>query len=172
MQSLLKSRILKNLGGNLSLELPQLVIIPNGENTQLFETIGKSYSRDKLNIFDWGVTIDFPKNFAFGKFENVWTYKNASIAWLIDGIFTKNIGAELYYFGCDYVLPDVISVSQIKGVSVKDAPKFSSYDFNVSKIVASDNNFSVGKNRGLFSALDSCGEGWKYYYSINGSDFH
>ena len=172
MQSFLKSRILKNLGGTLSLEKPQLVILPNGENTQLFTTIGKSYSRDKLNIFDWGVTIDFPKNFAFGKFENVWTYKNASIAWLIDGIFTKDIGAELYYFGCDYVLPDVISVSQIKGVSVKDAPKFTSFDFNVSKIVASDNNFSVGKNRGLFSALESCGDGWKYYYSINGSDFH
>ena len=169
MQSVLKSRILKNLGGNLSLEKPQLVILPNGENTQLFTTIGQSYSRDKLNIFDWGVTIDFPRNSAFGKFENVWTYKNANIALLIDGIFSKDVSGELYYFGCDYVLPDVISVSQLKGISVKDAPKFTSYNFNVSKIVASDNNFSVGKNRGLFSALESCGGSWKYYYSISGN---
>lgn len=171
MQSLLKSRLLKNLGGNLSLEKPQLVILPNGENTQLFTTIGKSYSRDKLNIFDWGITVSFPKFPKDAKpnaFDQVWDYHNFYVSWLVDGKFEKNLNASPYYFGCDYVLPDIISVSQIVGESVEDAPRFTSYDINVSKIVKSENNFSVGKNRGLFSSLESCGDGWKYYYSVNG----
>ena len=166
MKSFLQSRILKNLGGNLTLEQPKLVILPNGENTQSFTTTGKSYSKDKLNIFDWGVTMDFPTNPVLEKFENVWDYQTSSLAWLVDGSFVKQPGANTYYFGSDYVLPDVISVSQIVGVGVDDAPKFTSHVFAVSKLVKSDNNFSVGKNRGLFSTLEHCGNGWKYYYSI------
>ena len=172
MQSLLKSRILKNLGGNLSLEVPKMVILPNGENTQLFTTAGKSYSKDKLNIFDWGVTVDIPGN-AVSKFEPIWNYQQSYVAWFIDGAFKypdSNVGT--YYFGCDYVLPSIISVSQIVGVSVEDAPKFSSHDFNISKIVVSENNFSIGKNRGLFTSLENCGDGWKYYYSVNGKDLN
>lgn len=172
MQSFLKSRILKNLGGNLSVEKPQLVILPNGENTQLFTTVGKSYSKDKLNIFDWGVTMDLPRNFGdllSKPFNTVWNYNTVNVAWLIDGVFNYVHDSDTYYFGCDYVLPDNISVSQIVGVSIKDAPKFTSKNFKVSKIVVSDNNFSVGKNRGLFSSLESCGDGWKYYYSVSGS---
>ena len=171
MKSFLKSRLLKNLGGNLTLEKPQLVILPNGENTQFFKTTGKSYEPDKLNLFDWGVTIDFERIQSFEKFDPIWHYKNIPFNWLIDGIFTRKFDAELYYFGCDYVLPDVISISDIKGVSMEDAPKFLSYDFDVSKLVASDNNFSIGKNRGLFSSLESCGDGWKYYYSIKSNMF-
>lgn len=172
MKSFLKSRILKNLGGNLSLEKPQLVILPNGENTQYFTTTGKSYSKDKLNIFDWGVTMDFPTNAVVEKFEPIWNYKTSHIAWLFDGKFNSSLGGGMCYFGCDYVLPDVISVSQIVGVSVEDKPEFTSKTFQISKIVASENNFSVGKNRGLFSSLESCGNGWKYYYSTNGSAFN
>lgn len=169
MQSFLKSRILKNLGGNLSLEKPQLVILPNGENTQLFTTIGKSYSRDKLNIFDWGVTMDFARNAVINKFEPIWDYQTSHVAWLIDDGFSSQPGASTYYFGCDYVLPDLISVSQIVGVDINNAPKFTSSLLSISKIVVSDINLSVGKNRGLFSSLQSCGDGWKYYYSIPGS---
>lgn len=169
MKSFLKSRILKNLGGNLSLEKPQLVILPNGENTQLFTTIGKSYSRDKLNIFDWGITVNFPINPVINKFEKVWDYQTFNLAWLLDGLFTNHLNPDTYYFGCDYVLPDLISVSQIVGVGVNDAPKFTSNKFQVSKLVVSENNFYVGKNRGLFSSLEKCGDGWKYYYSVNGS---
>lgn len=169
MKSFLQSRFLKNLGGNLTLEMPKLVILPNGENTQLFKTTGKSYDVDKLNIFDWGVTIDFPTNPVLGKFENVWKYQTYHFAWLVDGTFTEQPGASTYYFGSDYVLPDVISVSQIVGDSVVDSPKFTSYVFAISKLVTSDNTFSVGKNRGLFSTLEHCGSGWKYYYSIQGN---
>lgn len=171
MKSFLKSRLLKNLGGNLSLEVPKFVILPNGENTQLFKTTGKSYESDKLNIFDWGVTIDFPRNEVYPKFNPIWDYETCDFVWLIDGKFTKKFNAELYYFGCDYVLPNVISVSQITGVSVKNEPRFTSHNLNVSKLVASDNNFSIGKNRGLFSSLESCGDGWKYYYSVNCDNF-
>ena len=171
MQSFLKSRILKNLGGNLSLEVPKLVILPNGENTQLFTTIGKSYSKDKLNIFDWGVTIDFPRNVEVEAFAPIWSYKYSNIAWLIDGQF-NNITSGQYYFGCDYVLPDNISVSQILGVDLKYAPKFTSTVFNVSKIVKSENDFMPGKNRGLFSSLEFCGDGWKYYYAVEGDDLN
>lgn len=166
MKSFLQSRILKNLGGNLSLEKPQLVILPNGENTQSFTTTGKSYAKDKLNIFDWGVTMDFPINPTIEKFEAIWDYQTFNIAWLLDGHLNSNIGAGTYYFGSDYVLPDVISVSQIVGVGMDDAPKFTSRILAISKIVASDNTFGVGKNRGLFSTLEHCGNGWKYYYSI------
>lgn len=171
MKSFLKSRILKNLGGNLSLEKPQLVILPNGENTQLFKTTGKSYEPDKLNIFDWGITVDFSKNAEIEKFEPIWDYQTSNVAWLVDGRFTNNFNNSPYYFGCDYVLPDLVSVSQIVGMSVKDAPKFTSKKFQVSKIIASENNFSVGKNRGLFSSLEKCGDGWKYYYSAVGGAF-
>lgn len=168
MQSVLKSRLLKNLGGNFSLEVPKLVILPNGENTQLFKTTGKSYESDKLNIFDWGMTIDFPRDIEVGAFDQVWNYQTSNIAWLIDGQFNYHPNPSTYYFGCDYVLPDVVSVSQIVGVSIKDAPKLISYDFNLSKIVESDNNFIIGKNRGLFSSLENCGDGWRYYYSVDG----
>lgn len=171
MKSFLQSRILKNLGGNLSLEVPKLVILPNGENTQSFTTTGKNYSKEKLNIFDWGVTIDFPRHADYGKFYHVWDYHNVGFDWLIDGKFTKQFNAELYYFGCDYVLPNVISVSQIVGVGVNDEPEFTSHNLNVSKLVASDHTFSVGKNRGLFSSLEHCGDGWKYYYSVNTNTF-
>lgn len=170
MQSFLKSRILKNLGGNFSLDVPKLVILPNGENTQLFTTIGKSYSRDKLNIFDWGVTVDFPKNAVINKFEQIWNYQKSNIAWLVDGYFTNNLDADTYYFGCDYILPNFISVSQIEGVGMKDVPKFTSKRLQVSKIVVSENNFYVGKNRGLCSSLEKCGDEWKYYYSIPGNN--
>ena len=169
MQSFLKSRLLKNLGGNLSLEKPQLVILPNGENTQLFTTTGKSYSKDKLNIFDWGVTVDFVRNPVLEKFADVWAYQTSNLAWLVGGKFSSHLDDATYFFGCDYVLPSVILVSQIVGVGVKNAPRFNSTNFSVSKIVASNNNFSVGKNRGLFTSLESCGDGWKYYYSVNGS---
>ena len=171
MQSLLKSRLLKNLGGTLSLEVPKLVILPNGENTQLFTTIGKNYSSDKLNIFDWGVTMDFPRNAAIEKFAPFWDYQTSNINWLIDGEFTKPSSSQtsIYYFGSDYVLPDVISVSQIVGMSLKDAPKFISNQLILSKIVKSENNFTIGKNRGLFSSLENCGDGWKYYYGVQGS---
>ena len=172
MQSVLKSRILKNLGGNLSLESPKMVILPNGENTQLFTTTGKSYSRDMLNIFDWGITMDFQRNSQIEKFEPVWNYQNAHIDWLLDGQFHHSLSASQYYFGCDYVLPNLISVSQMLGVDLKNAPKFTSTIFNLSKIVVSDNTFIVGKNRGLFSSLESCGDGWKYYYSVNGDDLN
>ena len=170
MQSFLKSRILKNLGGNFSIEKPQLVILPNGENQQLFTTIGKSYSRDKLNIFDWGITLDFPRNIEVAAFSHNWTYQKFSIAWLINGELRNNPGSGTYYFGCDYVLPEHISVSQIVGVGIQDTPKFTSHDISVSKIVESSNNFNAGKNRGLFSHLESCGDGWKYYYSIEQVD--
>ena len=170
MKSFLKSRLLKNLGGNLSLEKPQLVILPNGENTQLFTTIGKSYEADKLNIFDWGMVMNFPINIQVEKFEPIWNYQTYPIAWLIDGVFRHNPSAGTYYFGCDYVLPDVISVSQIVGMSIEDAPKFVTHKISFSKIVESNNNFSVGKNRGLFSSLKSCGDGWKYYYSAEQKD--
>ena len=163
MKSFLQSRILKNLGGSLSLEKPQLVILPNGENTQLFTTIGKSYSRDKLNLFDWGVTIDFRP--AVDKFEQVWSYQTSNLNWLLDGVFNP-LGDGYYHFGCDYVLPDVISVSQIVGDGVEDAPKFTTTKFRISKSVVSDNNFYVGKNRGLYTSLERCGDGWKYYYDI------
>lgn len=168
MKSFLMSRVLKNLGGNFSLESPKLVILPNGENTQLFTTIGKSYSKDKLNIFDWGVTIDFARTSDIGTFSPVWKYKIFKIALLVDGQFIYHMDANTYYFGCDYVLPNLISVSQIVGKGMKDAPEFTSKQFNVSKIIVSDDNFRVGKNRGLFSSLESCGDGWKYYYSISG----
>ena len=171
MQSFLKSRILKNLGGTLSLEKPQLVILPNGENTQLFTTIGKSYSRDKLNIFDWGITIDFSRNVKVDKFEPIWDYQTSNIDWLVDGEFKKpsSTPTSIYYFGSDYVLPDVVSVSQITGMSVKDAPKFDTKWLMLSKIVRSENNFIMGKNRGLFTSLENCGDGWKYYYGVQGS---
>lgn len=176
MQSFLKSRILKNLGGNLSLEKPQLVILPNGENTQLFKTTGKSYAPDKLNIFDWGVTVDFHRDAVVDKFEKIWDYQTANFSWLIDGNFIYSPEASQhsahYFFGCDYVLPETISVSQIVGVGIKDAPNFTSNVFHLKKIVQSDHNFSVGKNRGLFYSLESCGDGWKYYYSILGSDLN
>lgn len=173
MQSLLKSRLLKNLGGNLSLEVPKFVILPNGENTQSFTTIGKNYSKDKLNIFDWGITIDFPKfeqDYKPNNFDPIWGYHDFTFSWLVDGEFTYKLDASPYYFGCDYVLPDIISVSQIAGVRIKDAPRFTSHELVLSKIVQSENNFSIGKNRGLFSSLKNCGNGWKYYYSINGED--
>ena len=169
MQSFLQSRILKNLGGNFSLETPKLVILPNGENTQLFTTTGKSYVPDKLNIFDWGVTIDFPREIEVGAFEYLWNYQTSRLAWLIDESFSMPNKASTYYFGSDYVLPSLISVSQIVGVDMKNAPKFTSNNFQVSKLVASDNNFSVGKNRGFFTSLEGCGDGWKYYYSISGT---
>ena len=171
MQSFLKSRILKNLGGTLSLEKPQVVILPNGENTQLFTTIGKSYSRDKLNIFDWGVTIDFSRNVKVEKFEPIWDYQTSNITWLVNGVFNKPSSepSSIYYFGSDYVLPDVVSVSQITGMSIKDAPKFDTKGLNLFKIVKSENNFTMGKNRGLFSSLENCGDGWKYYYGVQGS---
>ena len=169
MQSVLRSRLVKNLGGNLSLGLPKFVILPNGENTQLFTTTGKSYAPDKLNIFDWGITIDFPRGFKVQAFEPSWNYQNSSIAWLIDNRFNYNPNPKTYYFGCDYVLPDYISVSQIVGVGVKEAPRLDTYNFSVSKIVESDNNFSVGKHRGLFTSLENCGDGWKYYYSVYGN---
>ena len=172
MKSFLKSRLLKNLGGDLSLEKPQLVILPNGENTQLFKTTGKSYSSDKLNIFDWGVTIDFVRSVGQYVFEPIWSYKTFKIDWLIDGKFSHNLGANTYYFGCDYVLPNNILVSQILGKGMEDAPLFKSPNLNISKIVVSDNNFSVGKNRGLFSSLERCGDGWKYYYSVSGNDLN
>lgn len=170
MKSFLQSRLLKNLGGNLSFEIPKLVILPNGENTQSFTTTGKSYSHDKLNIFDWGVTVDFPTNPELSKFESIWDYQTLNVAWLINSRYIYSFHPEenLYYFGCDYVLPDVISVSQIVGVDMKNAPKFTSHNFNISKIVVSDHNFSVGKNRGFFTSLENCGDGWKYYYSILG----
>ena len=171
MKSLLKSRLLKNLGGNLSLEKPQLVILPNGENTQLFTTIGKSYSRDKLNIFDWGVTLDFVRLTVFDKFDAIWRYQTTFIDWLIDGnLKYPSQDVSTYYFGCDYVLPNIISVSQIVGGGMEDAPKFTSQDINLAKLVVSENNFSVGKNRGLFTSLENCGDGWKYYYSVSGKD--
>lgn len=169
MKSFLQSRLLKNLGGNFSLEKPQLVILPNGENTQSFTTTGKSYAKDKLNIFDWGVTMDFPVTPVLDKFENIWDYQTSHIAWLLDGHLNNNLGNGTYYFGSDYVLPDIISVSQIVGVGMDDAPKFTSRILPISKIVASDNTFSVGKNRGLFSTLEHCGNGWNYYYSIPGA---
>lgn len=168
MKSFLKSRLLKNLGGNLSVEKPQLVILPNGENTQLFKTIGKSYEPNKLNIFDWGVTIDFPKNIEVGAFAPTWNYQTSSLNLLIDGEFSSPT-SDRYYFGSDYVLPDIIAETQILGVSVKDAPRLESHTFRIYKIVTSDNNFSVGKNRGLFSSLENCGNGWKYYYSVSGN---
>lgn len=170
MQSFLKSRILKNLGGNFSLESPKLVILPNGENTQLFTTTGKCYSQDKLNIFDWGLTVNFARGAQIGKFDPIWNYQTSKLAWLVDAHFDNNLQADTYYFGCDYVLPDIISVSQIVGVGIKNVPQFSTGRFNVSKIVTSDNNFSIGKNRGLFTSLERCGDGWKYYYSVNGTD--
>lgn len=171
MKSFLKSRILKNVGGNLSLEKPQLVILPNGENTQLFTTIGKNYSLDKLNIFDWGVTVDFPKfekDYKPNAFDHIWGYHPFGVSWLVEGEFRANLDASPYYFGSDYVLPDIISVSQIVGVRVDAAPQFKSYELNLSKIVESKNNFTTGKNRGLFSSLENCGDSWKYYYSVNG----
>lgn len=176
MKSFLKSRLLKNLGGNFSLETPKLVILPNGENTQLFKTTGKSYEPNKLNIFDWGVTIDFPRNFVdfiSKPFNPIWDYRNLRVAWLIDGVFTyltDSGTSSTYYFGCDYVLPDIISVSQIVGAGIKDAPKFATHALNLSKIVQSENNFTIGKNRGLFSSLENCGDDWKYYYSVSSSD--
>lgn len=165
MKSFLKSRLLKNLGGNLSLEKPQLVILPNGENTQLFTTIGKGYSKDKLNLFDWGVTIEFRKG-GFEGFKPIWDYQRVNISWLLDGQFIPIVDGN-FYFGCDYVLPDVISVSQIVGMGMKDAPEFKTIKFNISKSVVSNNNFYVGKNRGLYSSLERCGDGWKYYYDIS-----
>ena len=172
MKSFLQSRLVKNLGGNLSLGVPQLVILPNGENTQSFTTVGKNYSKDKLNLFDWGVTVDFSKDAEVDKFDPIWNYQKSNVAWLLDGNFTNNLDADKYYFGCDYVLPDHISVSQIEGVSINDAPKFTSNIFSVQKIVTSDNNFNVGKNRGLCSSLEKCGNGWKYYYSILGKNLN
>ena len=171
MQSFLKSRILKNLGGTLSLEKPQLVILPNGENTQLFTTIGKSYSKDKLNIFDWGVTIDFSRNVKVDKFEPIWDYQTSNIDWLIDGEFKRpsSTPTSQYYFGSDYVLPGVVSVSQITGMSVKDAPKFDTKGLILLNMVRSENNFIMGKNRGLFTSLENCGDGWKYYYGVPGN---
>ena len=170
MKSFLKSRLLKNLGGNLSIEKPQFVILPNGENTQLFTTTGKSYSQDKLNIFDWGITIDFARNVEVEAFAPVWEYQTSSIAWLINGKFMNNPGGGSFYFGCDYVLPELISVSQIVGVGIEGAPEFTSHNISLSKIVGSNKNFSVGKNRGLFSYLDGCGDGWKYYYRVDQKD--
>ena len=171
MKSFLRSRLLKNLGGNLSLEKPKLVILPNGENTQLFTTTGKSYSKDKLNIFDWGVTLDFARKKTFSKFDPIWNYQKTYVDWLIDGVFTySNEEGSTYYFGSDYVLPNTISVSQILGVNLENAPQFNSTDFNISKLVVGENNFSVGKNRGLFTSLENCGDGWKYYYSVDGKD--
>lgn len=170
MQSVLKSRILKNLGGNLSLEVPKLVILPNGENTQLFTTTGKSYSADKLNIFDWGITVDFPRDINVKEFEPVWDYQTSNIDLLIDGSFSHKTPTGTYYFGCDYILPDVISVSQIVGVDVRNAPKFTTYKIILSKIVNSNGDFTTGKNRGLFSQVENCGDGWKYYYSVQGED--
>lgn len=174
MQSFLKSRILKNLGGNFSLSVPKFVILPNGENTQLFKTTGKSYEPDKLNIFDWDITVGFQRNAVVEKFAAIWNYQTSQLAWLVNGAFASNLNDTTYYFGCDYVLPSLMSVSQIVGVGVNDAPKFTSNNFNISKIVESDDNlqFSIGKDRGLFSSLGRCGDGWKYYYSINGSDLN
>lgn len=174
MRSFLKSRLLKNLGGNLSLEKPQLVILPNGENAQLFKTTGKSYEPDKLNVFDWGVTIDFPRNIVVDKFETTWNYQTVNVAWLIDGQLNYKYlpDSSQYYFGSDYILPNLISVSQITGVSVESEPNFLSYQFSISKIVESENNFTTGKNRGLFSSLGNCGNGWKYYYVVKGNVFN
>lgn len=172
MKSFLQSRILKNVGGSVSLESPKMIILPNKENAQSFTTTGKSYSKDKLNIFDWGVTIDFPREIKAEGFAPIWNYQTSNIAWLLDGSFTNNLDAGTYYFGCDYVLPDIVSVSQIVGVSLKDAPKFTSKVFHVSKLVASENNFLIGKYRGLFSSLKNCGDGWKYYYAIQGDDLN
>ena len=171
MKSFLKSRLLKNLGGTISLSLPKMVILPNGENTQLFTTTGKSYAPDKLNIFDWGVTMDFPTNPTLENFAPFWAYQSYNIDWFIDGKFSKPDSADskMYYFGCDYVLPDIISVSQIVGTGLKSEPIFTSYEIVISKIVKSENEFTTGKNRGLFSLLENCGNGWKYYYAVQGS---
>ena len=174
MQSFLKSRLLKNLGGNLTLGLPKYIILPNGENTQLFTTTGKSYSKDKLNIFDWGVTVDFPRNIKeIGDFEQIWDYKKANFAWLINGTFNDKPSTApgvAYYFGCDYILPSIISVSQIVGTGVDNEPNFTNNEIILHKFVDSKDDFMQGKNRGLFSSLEKCGDGWKYYYYISGTD--
>lgn len=172
MQSILKSRLLKNYGGNFSLAKPRLVILPNKENTQLFTTIGKNYDKEKLNIFDFGVTMDFTTNDDFGKFEHVWSYKTLNTSWLINGSFNNNPTENQYYFGCDYVLPDTISISQIVGVDELSAPSFSTKYLKLKKIVVSGGNFSTGRNRGLYTALEDCGGDWKYYYSVMGKDLN
>ena len=171
MQSILKSRILKNFEGNVPLGLPKYIILPNGENTQLFTTTGKSYSKDKLNIFDWGVTMDFARNIEVGAFEQIWNYQKTNIAWLVDGIFNNKLAAKSrYYFGCDYILPHSISVSQIVGTGLNVEPKFTNYWLTLYKGVESENEFTQGKNRGLFTNLENCGDGWKYYYAMSGED--
>lgn len=171
MQSVLKSRILKNFEGNVPIGLPKYIILPNGENTQLFTTTGKSYSKDKLNIFDWGVTADFPRNIEVGAFEQIWNYQTTNIAWLVDGVFNNKLAAkQKYYFGCDYILPHSISVSQIVGTGLDVEPKFTNHVLYVYKGIESENEFKQGKNRGLFTGLESCGDGWKYYYYFSGED--
>lgn len=183
------SALMRQMLNSLEVKVPFLpkagnynVLLKNGDLNFKDEVLAQNYTNEGVNLFDVGETIRMYDRTKMGEPPEITEMYPFEI--LLNGKYTSDNqkADDVFYFGSDYVLPNLIDIRALNIDSITDTSTGNaSYQtvntfkttISISNIVETNGIYlGAGKTRGFVSNLSQVGGIWSYVYSIHGSEIN